>query len=70
MGSAGRERFVDPRAHRRAADLLPDCRLISFPDAKHELFLERDAIRSEWLAAIQSFIQEKALGLEAASLGD
>lgn len=56
MGSAGRERFVSPRKHRRAAKRLPHCRLIEFPTAKHELFLEADNYRSVWFAEIDAFL--------------
>lgn len=56
IGSAGIESFVDPVAQHRAAALLPDCALIEFPGAKHELFLERDEIRGAWLAAIDRFV--------------
>ena len=59
LASAGVESFVDPAAHRRAAQLLPDCRLIEFPDSKHEPFLERDAIRNRWLDAIDRFVGER-----------
>jgi len=59
LASAGRETFVAPEAHRRAARLLPDCTLIEFPDSKHEPFLERDAIRQSWLAAIDQFVAER-----------
>jgi lysophospholipase len=59
LGSPGIEAFVDPQAHRRAARLLSDCTLIEFPDSKHELFLERDAIRARWLDAIERFVGER-----------
>jgi lysophospholipase len=59
LASAGRETFLSPEAHRRAARLLPDCTLVEFPDSKHEPFLERDAIRDSWFAAIDHFIAER-----------
>jgi lysophospholipase len=59
LASAGIEWFVDPEAHRRAARLLPDCRLVEFPDSKHEPFLEQDAIRDRWLDAIDRFVAER-----------
>ncbi len=62
LASAGRETFVRPEAHRRAARLLPDCTLVEFPDSKHEPFLERDAIRQSWLAAIDRFVTERLAG--------
>jgi lysophospholipase len=56
LASAGIESFVEPRAHRRAASLLPDCTFVEFPDSKHEPFLEQDSIRDRWLAAIDRFV--------------
>jgi len=58
LASAGIETFLRPEAHRRAARLLPDCTLVEFPESKHEPFLERDAIRDRWFAAIDHFIAE------------
>ena len=55
IGSARRERFVRPRAHHRAARHLPNCTLVDFPTAKHELFHETDDVRERWFAAIDSF---------------
>lgn len=58
LGSAGHDLLVNPAAHVRAASLLPHCRLVSFEDAKHELFHETDAVRARWFAAIDAFIDE------------
>jgi lysophospholipase len=59
LASAGLESFVLPESHRRAAQLLPDCTLVEFPDSKHEPFLERDPIRNSWLEAIDRFIADR-----------
>ena len=59
LASAGLETFLRPEAHRRAARLLPDCTLVEFPASKHEPFLERDAIRDPWFAAIDRFLAER-----------
>jgi lysophospholipase len=59
LASAGIETFLRPEAHRRAARLLPECTLVEFPDSKHEPFLERDAIRDRWFAAIDRFVEER-----------
>jgi len=61
LASAGIETFVDPAAHRRAARLLPDCRLVEFPDSKHEPFLEKDAIRDRWLDVIGRFVEDRLM---------
>ncbi|MDX2225145.1 MAG: alpha/beta hydrolase [Rhodospirillaceae bacterium] len=62
LGIAGQERFVDPAALRRAATRLPNVRVQEFTAAKHELFMEADAIRAPWLAAIAAFTAEHATG--------
>jgi lysophospholipase len=59
MASPGRDRVVPVDALRRTARLLPDCRLVELPDSKHEPFLETDAIRDRWLAAIDRFLDER-----------
>lgn len=56
LGSAGKERFVKPKSHARAAARLPHCRLVQFPDAKHELFMEEDTVRARWLSEMDAFI--------------
>ena len=65
LGSAGKEFYVDPRAHKVAAARLPNCRLVEFPDAKHELFCEADFIRNRWLAEIDRFVGEHLHGTQA-----
>jgi lysophospholipase len=55
---AGRERLVSNRAQVLAARRLPDARLVRFPDARHELLLERDEIRDRVLAAFLDFASE------------
>jgi lysophospholipase len=59
LASAGVETFLRPEAHRRAGRLLPDCTLVEFPASKHEPFLERDAVREPWFAAIDQFVAEQ-----------
>lgn len=58
MGSAGQDLLVDPASHLRAATLLPNCRLVTFAAAKHEVFQETDTIRDRWFTAIDGFIGE------------
>ena len=55
IGSAGKELLVRPQSHRVAAARLPNCKLVEFPAAKHELFHETDAVRSRWFAEIETF---------------
>jgi lysophospholipase len=56
IGSAGLDSFVRPEAHRRRSLQLPHCTLVEFPTARHELFMESEAIRDRWFAAIDAFI--------------
>jgi lysophospholipase len=62
IGSAGREFFVDPVVHHKAAARLPHCTLAVFPDAKHELFMEADAVRDRWLGDIDAFLAGSRAG--------
>ncbi len=56
MGSAGQDSFVDSTAHREACAKLPDCRVVQYPDSRHELLMETDAIRTPWLNEIERFV--------------
>lgn len=66
LGSAERETLVAPKAHHRAARLLPNCTLVHLVDSKHEPFLERDAIRNHWFAHIDRFIAQRLAAAYAA----
>ena len=59
IGGAGRDILVSPRRQQAAAALLPEARLVRFPEAKHELFMEADTVRRPWLAAIDAFVIER-----------
>jgi lysophospholipase len=62
IGSPSIEAFVDRQAHRHAAACLPACALIELPHSKHEPFLETDAVRDRWLAAIDRFLAQRLGG--------
>jgi lysophospholipase len=64
IGSAGIESFVDPQAHRHAVARLRNCAFVELPNSKHEPFLETDAIRDRWFAAIDQFLDDRVLGPE------
>lgn len=55
-----RDRLVSPAAIRRAASLLPNAELAMFNEAAHEILRERDGIRLEALARIDSFLDRHA----------
>lgn len=57
IGSAGRDVLVSARRHESAAATLHDAKLVKFPDAKHELFMEIDTVRNAWFAAIDAFLK-------------
>lgn len=59
IGNAGRDVLVSPQRHESAAAAMPDAKLVKFPDAKHELFMETDAVRNAWFAAIDAFTKAR-----------
>jgi lysophospholipase len=58
IGRPLQESFVDPDATERAVALLPHARMVSFPEARHELFFEHDQTRGRWLAEIDGFLKK------------
>lgn len=56
IGSAGQDTFVDSAAHDEACAKLPNCRLLKYPDARHELLNEADAVRQPFIDQVESFI--------------
>ena len=54
--SARADRIVRPEGHDLAARRLPNCTLVPFPEGEHELLIERDAIRTAVLAAMDKFL--------------
>jgi len=60
MGIAGDDKVVDASASARAAGILPNCTRVDMPEAKHEIWMERDDIRAPWMARITAFFAERA----------
>lgn len=58
LASAGADRIVRSPAQHRLARLLPHCRLLDMPGAKHEILLERDDIRHAFWQAVDDFLAE------------
>jgi lysophospholipase len=58
IGQPEHERVVSGPATRRAARLLPNCRLIELAGSKHDPFLECDAVRDYWFDCLDRFIAE------------
>jgi lysophospholipase len=59
IGQPERELVVSAAAQRRAAKLLPNCRLVELAGSKHDPFLECDAVRDYWFACLDRFIAER-----------
>ncbi len=58
---AGKENLVDNDASRKASLHLPHARLLEFPGAGHEILMERDEVRSQFLDAFMLLIKETIL---------
>lgn len=56
---AGRDQLVLNKPLQVASKRMQDCRLVNFPDSKHEILFERDTIRSHALQEIVRFFNEK-----------
>ena len=54
--SGGDDRVVDSRAVERFAQRLKAGRVIAIPNARHEILMERDSVRSQFWAAFDAFI--------------
>jgi lysophospholipase len=52
---AGKDEFVLDKALYAASSTMPNCRLISFPEARHGILMESDPIRDRALAEIEGF---------------
>lgn len=57
MEISGRERVVNHAACIKAADRLPNCERLDIADAKHEIWMERDQLRSAFFKAVDRFLQ-------------
>lgn len=56
MSISGRERVVLKAASERAARLLPNCKRLDIPEARHEIWMERDELRNRWMKALDDFL--------------
>jgi lysophospholipase len=59
MGVAGKDKVVDRPAQDRACGLLPDCEKVEIPEARHELWMERDDLRKAWTDKVDDFLSER-----------
>ena len=58
---AGRESVVDNARSRQVATGLIRCKTIDFPEARHEILMERDDIRAQFFQAFHALITENTL---------
>jgi lysophospholipase len=55
------DRLVSPKTALAVARELPDCTIVRFgPESAHEILREADPVRDRALAAIDSFLNERA----------
>lgn len=59
IGLAGNDKVVIKERTKEAAAFLPSCKLVDFPSAKHEIWMEQENVRNAWLPAVASFIDEQ-----------
>ncbi len=58
---SGKEKFVDNAAAISAAKRLPDCLLYEEPEARHEILMERDDIRSRFFDNFYKMVKKKVI---------
>jgi len=58
MISAAADRVVSNAAQARLATRMPDCRLETIPDARHEPLMETDDVRARVFALFDAFVEE------------
>jgi len=56
MGTPQNEQVVQTAAQDRACSLMGRCEQVRIEGAKHEIWMERDEYRRQWLAAIDRFV--------------
>ena len=56
MVSSGADRVVSAAAQSALCGILPDCRRVSIPDARHEILMEQDRFRALFWRAFDGFM--------------
>lgn len=56
---SGKDTIVDNVATERACRLLSDCTHMYMPSARHEIWMEKDGLRSIWLEKVDVFLEER-----------
>jgi lysophospholipase len=58
IGLAGEDRLVDNKKILRIAHILKDAETLTFPDARHEILMERDEVRGRFLNEFYKLVTE------------
>ena len=61
MALAGQERLVDNQKAQHIASTLKSCELLEFPEARHEILMEKDDIRDKFLKNFYALIKENII---------
>lgn len=59
FGLAGEDNIVDNDAIRKAANFMPNAKLVEIKGATHSLWHERQSYRQEWWRAVDGFLDEQ-----------
>ena len=59
MQISGNDTVVDNSATERACRLLPDCTRMYISSARHEIWMEKDGLRSLWREKVDVFLEER-----------
>jgi lysophospholipase len=61
IATAGKEELVDNKAAAYIADTLKDAELVEYPDAAHEILMEKDEIRHDFIERFYTLIKESII---------
>jgi len=61
IASAGTEVFVDNKAIERAISFLPNAEHIHYDESKHEILMEKDSIRGDFLDKFYALVQKNII---------
>ncbi len=61
LAIAGHEDFVDNKALKKASSLIPNAKLLEFPNSFHEILMEKDDIRNAFFEAFHKLVKENII---------
>ena len=56
LGIAGEEKLVNNTLARKLIATMPNAEVLELPEAKHEILMERDEFRNEFLTAFEKML--------------